>query len=103
MKQPVQPYDHVIIIDLRRSYLIQLKQALLSINYAKHVSCFENPKIAIKYIRNCKKIPEVVYLNMMQMMGLEFVNLFITEFTHLTKFIFISSYDYIIDLARGDM
>jgi hypothetical protein len=103
MKQSVQPYDHVIIIDLRSSYLARLKQSLLLINYARHISCFENPKIAIKYIRNCTKIPEVVYLNMMQMMGLEFVDLFIREFTHLTKFIFISSSDYIIDLSSGDM
>jgi hypothetical protein len=89
-------YEHVIIIDPRSSYLSGLKKTLLSINYALHVSSFENPKIAIKYIKNCKKIPEVVFLNLIQFKHLEFITSFVTEYKQLTKFIYISAFESFI-------
>jgi hypothetical protein len=97
MEQNSQAYDHVIIIDNRSFFLLELKQKLRDLNYAHHISCFDNPKIGIKYIRNCKKIPEVVFFNLMQVTGPEFINSFIMEFKCLTKFIFISSSKNILE------
>jgi hypothetical protein len=100
MEQTSQAYDHVIIIDTRSFFLLELKQKLSDLNYANHISCFENPKVGIKYIRNCKKIPEVVFFNLMQMTGPEFINSFIMEFKSLSKFIIISSSKNSMELIK---
>jgi hypothetical protein len=100
MEQIPQVYDHVIIIDTRNFFLLELKQKLRDLNYAHHISCFDNPKIGIKYIRNCKKTPEVVFFNLIQMRGPEFINSFIMEFKSLTKFVFISSSKNIMEVIK---
>jgi hypothetical protein len=96
----IKPYDHLIIIDDSTKNLVCLKQTLKSIGYASHISCFENPKIAYHYVRNCKKLPEVIFMNMMKIRDMEFIGSFINKFNHLTRFIMVtSSSKNIIDMA----
>ena len=101
MEQSAKTYDHVIIIDDSSEDIEHLKKSLISINYANHISCFVNPKIASKYIKNCRKFPEIIFLNMPEMEGLEFIGSFIKGFNHLIKFIITSSSFNIMDLQKS--
>jgi response regulator RpfG family c-di-GMP phosphodiesterase len=73
-------YSTVMVIDDNKIDRMLLEHMLLSMNYAKEVMSFEEPKKALDYLRNKHiiKIPEIIFLdlNLPIMNGYEFLNAF---------------------------
>jgi two-component SAPR family response regulator len=89
-------YQHVLIIDDDRRDVLLLKEIIQSLNYADHISTFENSVTAFNFLRKCEaNFPDLIFidLSMPGIGGFRFIERFEREFTHPTKFIIVSASD----------
>lgn len=87
-------YNHALIIDDNKMDMLMLKEVITSLNFAEHITAFENAVAAYNFLRKCEQnFPDVIFidLSMPGIGGFRFIERFEREFPHPTKFIIVSS------------